>query len=201
MCCNVPLLLSEPVMSLLIVGLVLFLGIHTLSTLREARATLMGRLGEGPYKGLYSLVSAIGLVLIIWGFARYRDTAYLQLWTPPAWLHPVVLVLMWFAFVALAAAYSPAGWIKGTLRHPMLVGIKSWALAHLLANGDLGALLLFGAFLAWAVYDRIAVKRRGDEGAPRASFATGDAIALVVGSVAYAAMFWLHPLLIGVPIG
>ena len=197
-------------MTLLILGLVLFLGIHTLTTMRELRAVLIGRLGEGPYKGLYSIVSTIGLVLIVWGFARYRDTAYLQIWSPPAWLHPVVLVLMWFAFVALAAAYSPPGWIKGRLRHPMLVGVKSWALAHLLANGDLGALILFGAFLAWAVYDRIAVKRRGDSalpatagnaiGAPRSGFTTGDGIALVVGSVVYVAMFWLHPIVIGVPI-
>jgi uncharacterized membrane protein len=188
-------------MAVLIVGLVLFLGIHTLTTLREPRATLIGRMGEGPYKGLYSAIAAIGLVLIVWGFARYRDTAYVQIWAPPAWLHPVVLVLMWVAFIALAAAYSPAGRIKGTLRHPMLVGVKSWALAHLLANGDLGALLLFGAFLAWAVYDRIAVKRRGDLGTPRSGFTRGDVIALVVGSVVYAAMFWLHPRLIGVPIG
>jgi len=198
-------------MTLLLLGLILFLGIHTLTTLREPRAALIGRLGEGPYKGLYSLVSAVGLVLIVWGFARYRDTAYLQIWAPPTWLHPVALVLMWFAFVALAAAYSPSGWIKGKLRHPMLVGIKSWALAHLLANGDLGALILFGAFLAWAVYDRIAVKRRGDSalpamagnaiGAPRSGFTAGDGIALIVGSIVYAAMFWLHPILIGVPIG
>jgi uncharacterized membrane protein len=168
---------------------------------RESRAALIGRLGEGPYKGLYSLASAGGLVLIVWGFARYREMAWLQLWTPPAWLHPVALVLMWLAFVALAAAYSPAGWIKGVLRHPMLVGVKAWALAHLLVNGDLGALILFGAFLAWAVYDRIALKRRGDEGAPRAGFGVGDVVALAVGSAAYAAMFWLHPLLIGVSIG
>jgi len=187
-------------MTLLLAGLILFLGIHTLGTLRELRAALIGRIGEGPYKGFYSLVSAAGLVLIVWGFARYRDTGYVQVWSPPAWLHPIVLVLMWFAFVALAAAYSPPGWIKGTLRHPMLVGVKSWAFAHLLANGDLGALVLFGAFLAWAAYDRIAVKRRGDMGAPRSGFVTGDVIALGVGSVVYAVMFWLHPTLIGVPI-
>src|SRR3954468_9149325 len=103
MTCDASLMKTrESVMALLIVGLILFLGIHTLTTLRESRAALVGRLGEGPYKGLYSVVSAVGLVLIVWGFARYRDTAYLQLWTPPAWLHPVVLVLMWFAFVALA---------------------------------------------------------------------------------------------------
>ena len=107
---------------------------------------------------------------------------------------------MWFSFVALVAAYAPAGKIKGMLRHPMLVGVKVWALAHLLVNGDLGSLILFGTFLAWAVYDRIAVKRRGDPGAPRSGVTAGDAIAVVVGSVAYVAMFWLHPWLIGVPI-
>src|SRR5436190_23585349 len=104
---------------------------------------------------------------------------------------------MWFSFVALAAAYSPAGKIKGLLRHPMLAGVKAWALAHLLVNGDLGSIVLFGGFLAWAVYDRIAVKHRGDGGAPPSDFTSGDAIALIVGSVVYGAMFWLHPWLIG----
>ena len=161
---------------------------------------LIGRLGEGPYKGLYSLVSAAGLVLIVWGFSRYRSGGYVPVWDPPAWLQPGALILMWFSFVALAATYAPAGKIKGMLRHPMLVAIKVWALAHLLVNGDLGSILLFAAFLAWAVYDRIAVKRRGDMGAPGSGFTFGDAISLVVGSAAYAAMFWLHPWLIGVPI-
>ena len=189
-------------MTLLLLGLILFLGIHTLTTLREPRAALIGRLGEGPYKGLYSLVSAAGLVLIVWGFARYRDTAYVQIWAPPTWLHPVVLVLMWLAFVALAAAYSPAGWIKGMLRHPMLVGIKSWALAHLLANGDLGALILFGVFLAWAVYDRISLKRRSDSGGPPIPMggAKNDAVAVVVGTLLYLAVgFVFHPLA-GLPV-
>jgi uncharacterized membrane protein len=187
-------------MTILIAGLVLFFAAHTLTTARAARAAAMGRIGEGPYKGLYSLVSAAGLVLMVWGFAHYRNAGYIVVWDPPAWLHPIALVLMWFSFVALAAAYSPAGKIKGLLHHPMLAGVKAWALAHLLVNGDLGSIILFGAFLAWAVYDRVAVKRRGDAGAPPSGFAVGDAIALVVGSAAYAAMFWLHPLLIGVPI-
>jgi len=187
-------------MSLLIAGLVLFLGVHTFTTQRGARATAIGRLGEGPYKGLYSLVSAAGLVLIVWGFGRYRSDGYIPVWNPPQALNPIALVLMWFAFVALAAAYSPAGKIKGLLRHPMLVAIKAWALAHLLVNGDLGSLILFGAFLAWAVYDRIAVKRRGDAGASPSGFTAGDAVSLVVGSAIYAAMIWLHPWLIGVPV-
>jgi uncharacterized membrane protein len=187
-------------MALLIAGLVLFLGIHTFTTLREPRAALVGRIGEGPYKGLYSLVSAVGLVLIVWGFGRYRGDGYIPVWDPPFGLRHLTLLLMWFSFVALVAANAPAGKIKGWLRHPMLVGVKIWALAHLLANGDLGSLILFGSFLAWAVYDRIAVKRRGDPGAARSGFTSGDAIAVVAGTVAYLAMFWLHPWLVGVPI-
>ena len=187
-------------MVFLIAGLILFLGVHTLTTLRAPRASLIARIGEGPYKGLYSLVSAVGLVLIVWGFGRYRSTGWTQLWDPPAGMRHVAMLLMWFAFVALAATYCPPGKINATLRHPMLVAVKTWALAHLLANGDLGALLLFGAFLAWAVYDRIAVKRRGDMGAPPSGFTSGDMIAITVGTVAYIAMFWLHPWLIGVAI-
>lgn len=187
-------------MSLLIAGLVLFLGIHTLTTLRQTRERLIARLGEGPYKGLYSLVSAAGLVLIVWGYGRYRHEGYVQIWDPPSWLHPVTLVLMWFAFVALAAAYSPLGKIKSALRHPMLVGVKIWAIAHLLVNGDLGSIVLFAAFLLWAGYDRVALKRRGDTGAPASGVSAGDAIALLVGTLAYIAMWWLHPLAIGVPI-
>ncbi len=187
-------------MFILVAGLVLFLGIHTLTTLRGLRASLIGRIGAGAYKGLFSLVSAIGLVLIVWGFARYRSTGWTQLWYPPAGMRHVAMLLMWFAFIALAATYCPPGKIKGMLRHPMLVAVKTWALAHLLANGDLGALLLFGAFLAWAVYDRIAVKRRGDMGAPPSSFTSGDLIAIAAGTAAWFAMLWLHPLLIGVAI-
>jgi uncharacterized membrane protein len=193
--------LQEFAMTVLILGLVVFLGIHTFTTLRTSRAALIHSLGEGPYKGLYSLLSAVGLGLIVWGFGLYRTSAYQQLWVPPQWLHPVALVLMWFAFVALAAAYSPAGKIKATLRHPMLLGVKIWALAHLLVNGDVGGMILFASLLLWAGYDRMALKRRGDLGAASVSGLTaGDAISLVVGSAAYAAMFWLHPLAIGVSI-
>ncbi|WIM13614.1 NnrU family protein [Enhydrobacter sp.] len=187
-------------MAVLVVGLVVFLGIHTFTTLRGPRAALIERLGEGGYKGLYSVIAAVGLALIIWGFGRYRAHDYVQLWTPPEALRPVATVLMWFAFVALAAAYGPAGKIKGALRHPMLVAVKTWALAHLLANGDLGALVLFGAFLLWAVYDRIAVKHRGDTGARTMPVTVGDGIAVGIGTVAFVVMFWLHPLVIGLPI-
>lgn len=123
-------------MLLLIAGLVLFLGVHLLTTARETRAALMARFGEGPYKGLYSLVSALGLVLIVWGYGRYRSSGYIPVWDPPSGLLPITLILMWFSFVALVATYAPAGKIKGLLRHPMLVAIKAWALAHLLVNGS-----------------------------------------------------------------
>src|SRR5690349_6044254 len=126
-------------MSILILGLVLFIGIHTLTTLRPTRAAIIGRLGEGPYKGLYSVVAAAGLLLMIWGFSRYRSAGYIPIWNPPwALFHPIALALLWFALVALAAAYAPPSRIKAILRHPMLVGIKAWALSHLLVNGDLG---------------------------------------------------------------
>jgi len=179
---------------------VLFLGVHVFTTLRGPRAALIGRIGEGPYKGLYSLVAAAGLVLIVWGFGRYRDAGYIQIWDPPfAIFHPIALVLLWFALVALAATYSPPSRIKSLLRHPMLVAVKLWALSHLLVNGDLGSLLLFGGLLAWAVYDRIAVKRRGDPGAPTVpAFGRNDAIVIVIGTVAYVAILWLHDAVIGV---
>lgn len=188
-------------MAFLIAGLIVFLGIHTLTTLRGPRAALIAGIGEGPYKGLYSVMAAIGLGLIIWGFGQYRNTGWVQVWYPPAGLRPVAYLLMWFAFISLAATYAPPGRIKSKLRHPMLVAIKAWALAHLLVNGDLGALVLFGAFLAWAVYDRIAVKRRGDMGAPAvAGFTNGDIISIAGGTIAFVAMFFLHPWLIGVSI-
>lgn len=187
-------------MLVLILGIVIFLGAHTFTTLREARAGVRQSLGEGAYKGAHSVVSLIGLALIVWGFSRYRAEGLVPLWYPPAGMRHLAILLMWFAFVALACMNPAPGRIRGWLRHPMLVAVKIWALAHLLANGDLGGIILFGSFLAWAVYDRIAVKRRGDAGAPRSGFTAGDAISLLAGSALYAAMFWVHPWLIGVPI-
>jgi len=188
-------------MLILFLGIVVFLGAHTLTTFRDVRADLIGRFGVGPYKIAHSVASVIGFVLIAWGFSRYRAEDWVQVWNPPAGLRHLTITLMWFAFVALAAMGRSPGRIRGWLRHPMLVAIKIWALAHLLANGDLGGMILFGSFLAWAVFDRIAVKRRGDAGAPRiASFTRADAIALGAGTVAYVAMIFLHPYLIGVPV-
>ena len=188
-------------MIVLILGIVIFLGAHTLPMFRDARAGWVSRLGEGGYKGLFSVASVIGFVLIVWGFSLYRAQGLAPVWNPPIWTRHLTISLMWFAFVALAAMGKRPSRIRGWLRHPMLVAIKIWALAHLLANGDLGGMILFGSFLAWAVFDRISLKRRGDLGAPRvAGFTSGDAIILIAGTVAYVAMIFLHPYLIGVSV-
>jgi uncharacterized membrane protein len=188
-------------MLILLIGIVLFLGAHTLPTLRTTRAGLIDRFGDKGYRGLYALVSFAGFVLIVWGFHTYRQEGWIQIWSPPLWTRHITITLMWFAFIALASMSPKPSRIKGWLRHPMLVGIKIWALAHLLANGDLGGMILFGSFLAWAVYDRIAVKRRGDFGAPRlAAFTRADAIAVIAGTVVYVGMMFAHPYLIGVAV-
>jgi uncharacterized membrane protein len=192
-------------MTLLILGLVLFLGTHAFTMARGARARLVGRVGEGPYKILYTLLSLAGIVLLSAGYGQYRANGYVPVWDPPVWTRHLALLLVWFAFVAFAAAYLP-GRIKARLKHPMLAGVKIWALAHLLANGDLGSILLFGSFLAWAVAARISVKRRDEvvpHGGPAARPAgwRNDVLALAVGTVAYLAFaFWLHPWLIGVAV-
>lgn len=186
-------------MSVLLLGLALFLGVHILTTLRTTRAAMIGRLGEGGYKGLYSLVAAAGLILIVIGFGRYRSAGYVEVWNPPySVFHPIALFLLWFAFLALTATYAPPSRIKSLLRHPMLVAVKAWALSHLLVNGDLGSMLLFGSLLAWAIYDRIAVKRRGDAGAAPVGWSINDLLVVGLGTAAYVAMFWLHDSLIGV---
>jgi uncharacterized membrane protein len=190
-------------MTLLILGLLLFLGTHAFTMARGPRAAVVGRLGEGPYKGLYALVSLAGLVLIVIGFGQYRAGGYVQLWDPPTWTRHLALLLVWIAFVCLAAAYLP-GRIKGRLKHPMLAAVKLWAFAHLLANGDLGSLLLFGSFLAWAVVARISTKRRSiaaDHGGPLAAPAgwRNDFLALAIGTGLYVLfVVWLHPTWIGV---
>ena len=146
-------------LAVMIIGLAVFFGAHTLTTMRAPRAALIARTGEVTYKVVFSLVSLIGIALIAYGFARYRAAGMIDVWDPPRWLRHVNNLLLWPAFVCIAAAYIP-GDIKRVLKHPMLVGIKLWAFGHLLANGDLGSIILFGSFLAWAVYDRITLKRR-----------------------------------------
>ena len=189
-------------LAVLLLGLAVFLGAHVFVTRRAARAALIGRIGEWPYKGLFALVSILGLALIVWGFADYRASGPIMVWSPPAWTRHLTVALMWPATICVTAAYIQ-GDIKRILKHPMLVGIKLWAAAHLIANGDLGAIILFGSVLAWAVYDRITLKRRSDPGAPPIPIGgrTNDFIAVVVGTILYLALgFVFHPLVIGVPV-
>ena len=184
-----------------ILGLVLFLGAHVFVTMRGQRAALIATCGEWPYKALFSLVSIAGLVLIGYGFARYRDAGVIQLWYPPGWTRHIVEALMWPASILVAAAYIP-GNIKRTVKHPMLLAVKTWALAHLCANGDLGGIILFGSVLLWAGYDRVTLKRRSDPGAPPIPVGgvTNDIVAIVVGTLLYLALgFVFHPLVIGLP--
>lgn len=186
----------------MIAGLVVFLGMHMFTTQRDARARLIASLGEGTYKIVYSLVSAVGLALIIWGFARYRATGMYAVWDPPVATKHIAAALMLLAVIMVVASYI-RGRIYTTLKHPMLAGVKLWAAAHLLANGDLGSIILFGSFLAWAVFDRISLKRRSDAGAPPIPVGgmTNDLIAVAVGVVAYLALaFAFHPAVIGVPV-
>ena len=187
---------------IMIVGLVLFLGIHTLTTMRQARARAIARLGDGGYKIFYAVVSVVGLALIAWGFSLYRATGWIKVWYPPTAMRHIALALMLPAVILLVASYI-RGRIFTTLKHPMLTAVKLWALVHLMANGDLGSIILFGSILAWAVYDRISLKRRTDSGAPPipVGSVTNDLIAVGVGVVVYVALaFAFHPLVIGVPV-
>ncbi len=186
----------------MILGLVLLLGAHVLTAQRNTRAQLVASMGEGPYKIAYSLVSLAGLALIVWGFAHYRAAEFRPIWTPPIFLKHLNTALMLPAVILVVAAYI-RGRIYTALKHPMLAGVKLWAFGHLLANGDLGGIILFGSFLAWGVYDRISLKRRIDPGAPPIPVGgvTNDLIAVAVGFVAYLALaFVFHPVVIGIPV-
>lgn len=193
-------------MLILVLGLVLFLGTHAFTMARDPRKQAIAKLGENGYKIAYTVASLVGLVLIGVGLDGYRADGYIQVWNPPSWMGHIALLLMIPAFILFAATYLP-GHIKAKAKHPMLAAVKIWAFSHFLANGDLGSMLLFGAFLAWAVVARISLKRRVVSPlAPARALAaapssTNDAIAVVVGIAAYAAFaFWAHPALIGVAV-
>jgi uncharacterized membrane protein len=186
-------------MTLLILGLVIFLGIHSVAIAAPAwRDAQAAARGERAWKGMFSLVALVGFVLIVIGYGQARQ-APLVLYTPPAALRHVALVLMLPVFPLFFAAHLP-GRIRSAAKHPMLLAVKIWATAHLLANGSLADVLLFGGFLAWAVADRISLKRRPERPirtAPARPF--NDAIALAAGLAVYAAfMLGAHAWLIGV---
>jgi uncharacterized membrane protein len=183
-------------MAVFLAGLVIFFGTHLYTALaRGPREGLVKKLGAGPYKGLYSLVSLAGFALIIIGW-RGADASIL--YTPPEGGRHIAYLLTLFAFILLAAAYAPKGKIAAAVKHPMLAGVKAWAFAHLLVNGEVRSVILFGAFLAYGVIDRIAVKRRGD-GGPAPGPWRNDAVAVVAGVAAWAAVYlYLHPYIAGV---
>ncbi len=189
----------------LVLGLVLFLGVHSVRIVADGwRTQTMARVGEGAWKGLYSLASAAGLVLIVWGYGLARQQP-VALWLPPVGMRHAASLLTLIAFILLAAAYVPRNAIKARLHHPMVLGVKVWALAHLLSNGNLADVVLFGAFLLWAVLDFRAARQRdraqGTAYAP--GTAAGTMASLVVGVAAWAGFaFWAHAWLIGVaPLG
>lgn len=188
-------------MTLLIIGLLLFVGVHSVAIVNPAgRDALAARLGAGPFRGLYSVVAAAGLVLVVLGYGAARE-APTVLYVAPYWIRYVVAVLLLPLFMLLAAAYLP-GRIQSAVKHPMLVAVKLWAVAHLLVNGTVADLVLFGSLLAWAVADRISLKRRPRRGVPGAARSRyNDAIAVVVGLALYA-LFLLgaHEWLFGLPI-
>ncbi|MGC5778551.1 NnrU family protein [Methylobacterium sp. NFXW15] len=196
-------------MLLLILGLALFLGTHAFTMLRAKRAAVVGEVGENRYKLGYTALSLLGLVLIGVGFHDYRLSGMIPVWDPPIWTRHLALLLVLFAFISLAAAYVPSH-IRAKAKHPMLLAVKIWATAHLLANGDLGSILLFGGFLAWAVSARISLKRReraaGVPPGGRAAVAVpagyrNDILVVLVGTLAWFVFArYLHYPVIGVPV-
>jgi uncharacterized membrane protein len=188
-------------MTTLLAGLVLFLGAHSVRIFADGwRGAQIARAGTGAWKAIYSIVSLAGFAMIVWGYGQTR-LAPVDLWFPPAWTRHAAALLTLPAFVLLAAAYVPGTRIKAAVGHPMVAGVKLWAFAHLLSNGRLGDLVLFGAFLAWAIADFIASRRRDRAAGTRHAVGPGsrDVLAVAIGVVAWAAFaFVLHGWLIGV---
>ena len=189
-------------MSILIIGLVLFLGVHSVSIVSSSwRDGVVARIGKGPWQGLYSLVALAGMILIVYGYGLARQNPVI-LYVPPGWLRNLALVLMIPVFPLFLAPYFP-GRIKTIARHPLLVATKLWALSHVLANGALADVVLFGSFIAWAGMDRASMKRREQRALPGAPPSPwNDLIILVLGLIIYGVLIGGgHLWLIGVPVG
>ena len=184
-------------MTLLVAGLVLFIAVHLIPSVVPLRAALIARLGPGPYRGLFSLVAAAGLVLIVWGFAR---APFEPLYAAPAWGRQVAMFAVPVALVLFAAANMPTH-IRAVLRHPMLLGLLLWAIAHLLSNGDLRSVVLFGGFAGFAALDLVSAmardQRLSTDKAPRLAM---DAAAIVSGLAAAGLLAVFHATLFGVPV-
>ena len=191
-------------MAMLVCGLALFFIVHLVPMRPALRAGLVERVGAGPYRGLFSVVSIAGLVLIVLGYGQMQGLGRgnPELWTPPTWIKHVVLLLMIPAMILLVAAYVPSR-IRSAVAHPMLAALAIWAFAHLLANGDLASLLLFGSFLAFAVIDRLSVTTRASPGPLGAAKggALHDMVVIALGLALYLLiLFWGHAKLTGVPL-
>lgn len=185
----------------LLLGLVLFLGVHSVRIVaNDWRTRTLARVGESSYKGVYTLISVAGFGLIVWGFGVARETPVL-LWAPPLALRHAASLLTVVAFILLAAAYVPRNGLIARFHHPMVLGVKAWGLAHLLSAGTLAHVILFGTFLAWGVANFIAARRRDRaEGTVYAAGTwTGTVVTIIVGVAAWAAFaLWLHGMLIGI---
>lgn len=196
-------------MTLFLIGLVVFFAAHAVPMVPALRRSAVEAVGANLYLGAFALVSAFGLVLIVLGYGdlQFGGPGNRELWSPPTWTRHVAFLLMIPVFVFLVAAYVPSR-IRDALRHPMLIAIKIWALAHLLANGDLASVILFGSFLAFAVIDRISVKKRATAGmsargplGDRSGGLGGDVAVVVIGLGLYVFMMFVgHEWLIGVPL-
>ena len=186
----------------LIIGLVLFLGVHSVRIFApDFRKTQIDVRGLNAWKGIYSVVSLIGFVILVWGYGIARQDPVV-FWVAPLWMSHLVALLMIPVMILLVASQVPAGRIKAAVKHPQLLAVKIWAVAHLLVNGDLASVVLFGAFLAWAVVDRISEKKRlraGITSNPVAGPVKWDVISVVGGLVLYVLFVaFLHKWLIGV---
>jgi uncharacterized membrane protein len=190
-------------MSILIVGLIIFLGLHSVRIVADGwRAEKLVQWGEGAWKGLYSVGSIVGFWLIVWGYGLARQQPVV-LWVPPVATRHIAATLMLLAMILLVAAYVPGNTIKSKLHHPMILGVKTWAVAHLVANGNAADVVLFGSFLAWAVACFIAARKR--DRAAGTVYPAGKTvptiITVVIGLVAYGGfVVYLHKWLIGVPV-
>lgn len=181
-------------------GLVVFFGTHFYAALRRRDGGgLADMIGQGPYKGLFSVLTGVGFAALVWGYANIKPWIFLA--DPPSWMRHITMLLMLPAIILIVAAYVPwTGFIKKAVKHPMLVAVKLWAFAHLLVNWDVGSLILFGSFLAFGVIDRMALKTRADIGAGAAEpNVLGDLLALAVGAALYALLVYeLHRIITGV---
>jgi uncharacterized membrane protein len=188
----------------LVLGLIVFLAGHLVPRFAGLRENLVARWGQGAYRGLHSLVSLLGLGLIIYGYGAYRAAGYIPLWEVPRFFNHIAILLVWPAMILIAAAWLP-GTISAKAKHPLLAGVKLWALTHLIINGDLGSLLLFGSLLAMAVIARIRIGRQGSmervPGALTTPALRNDLAAIIIGTAVTAAMIMgLHRYLMGVPV-